>query len=299
MVWLIVIGLAILLGWLYFRYFKLYKIKNIIFVDGSLGTGKSYTSVALAVRLYKKQLRKYKLRKFIGRFLKWSKYRERFENLEEPLLYSNMRLRYVKHVPVTADLIQRKNYRFNYGSVLLLDEFSLMADQFTYKDRIVSERLSNFFKLWRHETKGGFIVINSQSTSDMHYSLKYVLSDYLYLHHKMKFPFFTAIKCQEMAYCGDKDGQQITNVSTGDVEDNLRTMLLLNKYYKYYDTYCYSVFTDELPTYHLWEFNGKDDDLKSRDLVSFKEYWFLKENLNRKVGDIPQKGVAENVEVVN
>lgn len=279
MIWIVVILLAVLTMWLYFKFFKLYKVKNVIFVDGSLGTGKTYFSVSMAVRLYKKQLRRYKALKWLFgslSFIPW--FKGKADKVEMPYLYSNIRLRNIDYVKVTADLLCRKNFRFGYRSVLLIDEFSLMADQYTYKDREVSERLSIFFKLWRHETKGGYIVINSQSTSDLHYSIKYVLSDYLYIHHKSKVPFFTMLKVQEMAYCGDKDGSQVTNVMVDDVESNLRTMLVLNRYYKYYDTYCYSIFTDGLPVYRKIEHNYKGDSLKDTDLVSFKQWNYLKEN---------------------
>lgn len=279
MIWIVVILLTCLTLYLYFKFFKLYKVKNVIFVDGSLGTGKTFFSVSMAVRLYKKQLRRYKVLKWLCGSLSFiPKMKEQGDKLEEPYLYSNIRLRNIDYVKVTADLLCRKGFRFGYRSVLLIDEFSLMADQYTYKDREISERLSIFFKLWRHETKGGYIVINSQSTSDLHYSIKYVLSDYLYIHHKSKFPLITCLKVQEMAYCGDKDGSQVTNVMTDDIETNLRVMLVFNRYYKYYDTYCYSIFTDGLPVYRLIEHNFKGDSLKDPEIVSFKQWNYLKEN---------------------
>lgn len=285
---IIIVGLCVLALWLYFKFFKLYKVKNIVFVDGSLGTGKSFFSVSLAVRLYKKELFKYKVKKFVLGALGClsPKYRERLSSLEEPVLYSNIRLRKVKFTRLTADLILRKNYRFAYKSVLLIDEFSLMADQFLFKDRDTSERLSNFFKLWRHETHGGYVVINSQSTSDLHYSIKYVLSDYLYIHHKTRAPFVSILKVQEMVYCADKDGAHIVNARNDDVETNLRMMFVFNKYFKYYDSYCYSIFTDGLPVWNEPEFNEPGTNIKMPDIVSFKQYRYLTENIK---GGKPKK----------
>lgn len=289
LLWIVVIGGSILAIYLYFKFFKLLKIRSIMFVDGGLGTGKSFLSVALAVRLYKKQLRIYKIKRwlfsYLGMFSK--KFQRAYETLEEPLLYSNIRLRNVNFVKLTKELLYRQT-RFAYKSVVLIDEMSLMADQFCYKDREMSERLSLFFKLFRHETRGGYCVINSQSTSDLHYSLKYVLSDYLYIHHMKKYPFFAALKVQEMAYTGDSNGQTIVNVRNEDIEVTLKTMLVLKKYYKYYDSYCYSVFTDSCRVWSMVEFNPKGANIKDRHLISFKQYMFLQENLN------PEKGKQNN-----
>lgn len=284
-VWLLFIGLGILAIYLYFKFFKLFKVKSIIFIDGGLGTGKSFMSVAIAIRLHRKAVFQWKVKRFfLGLLLivNSKKYGAKYDALEKPLLYSNIRLRNYDYVKINKDLIFRHNFRFAYKSVVLFDEFSLVADQMLFRDKALNERLSLFFKLFRHETRGGYCVINSQSTSDLHYSLKYVLSDYLYLHHLSKFPLVWAFKCQEMSYCADKDGGQVVNANTSDIEDNLRIMLVLSKYRKYYDSYCYSVFTDMLPIYKINEFNVKGANIKDSNLISFKDYMFLKENLEKK-----------------
>lgn len=290
MIWIICILLGILAIWLYWKFFKLPKMKNIIFVDGSLGSGKSFYSVAVAVRLFKKQIRLYRIKCFvIGNIvnkiidvvnLLFKKNYAIKELPEKPQLYSNMRLRYIEFTLLTQDLIFRKQ-RFAYKSVVLIDEASLLIDQMCFKDKELNERMSTFFKLFRHETKGGFLVINSQTTSDLHYSIKYVINDYLYLHHRTKLPFFSVVKCQEMAYCGDKDGSSIVNVRNEDIEETLKNVLVLNKYYKYYDSYCYSIFTDSLPIYKKVKKLGRKDNLKTDILVSFKDFKYLYEKLEK------------------
>lgn len=284
-IWILFIGLGVLAVYLYFRFFKLFKVKSIVFIDGGLGTGKSFMSVAIAIKLHKKALRNWKIKKFflgLMCFIDKKKFEPRLKELEKPLLYSNIRLRNYDFVKINQDLIFRHNFRFAYKSVVLFDEFSLVADQMLFRDKALNERLTLFFKLFRHETRGGYCVINSQSTSDLHYSLKYVLSDYLYLHHLSKFPLIWAFKCQEMSYCADKDGGQVVNANSGDIEDNLRIMLIFSKYRKYYDSYCYSVFTDMLPIYKINEFNVKGAYIKDSNLISFKDYVFLKENLEKR-----------------
>ena len=294
MVWVIVILLSILAIYLYWKFFKLPKMKNIIFVDGSLGSGKSFYSVAVAVRLFKKQIRLYRIKCFvIGKIVNkiinavnWVfKKNYAMKDLpEKPQLYSNMRLRNIEFTLLTKDLIFRKQ-RFAYKSVVLIDEASLMIDQMCFKDKELNERMSTFFKLFRHETKGGYIVINSQTTSDLHYSLKYVISDYLYLHHRTKLPFVTVVKAQEMCYSADKDGASIVNARNEDIEETLKNVLVLNKYYRYYDSYCYSIFTDSLPIYKKVEKLGRKDNLKTDILVSFKDFKYLYENLEKERKD--------------
>lgn len=281
MIWLIIAILCVCFGfWFYFKFCKIPKLKNIVFIDGSLGTGKSFYSVALAVRCYKRNLRRYKFKKFLLKLFRSKKV------LEEPLLYSNMKLSSIPFVVVTKNLLFRKNYRFAKGSILLLDEFSLIADQMTYKNNEMNERLTLFFKLFRHEVgKDCLCIVNSQSTSDLHYSLKYVLSDYLYIHHKVKLPFFSCLKVQELTYNSDKGAQSVVTINNADIEDNLKFMLVSNKYFKYYDSYCYSIFTDSLPIYkevqYFTDKDRKQGKLKSDYLVSFKEYKYIYENLRK------------------
>lgn len=258
---------------LYFKFFKIPKLKNIVFVDGSLGTGKSFYSVSLAIRLYKRVHRQWRIKcmfrvllSFIPRF--------RDMEIEEPLLCSNIYLRNVPFVPLTLDIIKRE-VRLPYNSVILLDEVSLLADQMLFKDKKINDALSVFFKLLRHELHGGYCVVNSQSTSDLHWSIKYVLSDYLYIHSRAKLPFFTLLRVQEMAYSADKDGNAIVNAVHGDVEDNLRLMAVWNGYYKRYDSYCFSIFSDSLPVYRELREYRKGDSLKSTELVTFREWEFL------------------------
>lgn len=272
---LIFIAIFILIAYLYFKFFKIPKIKNIVFIDGSLGTGKTFYSIALGVRLYKKQLRNYKFKKFILSLIS----KKKLENLEEPVLYSNIKLRNIKFTLVTKDLLFRQNYRFAYNSVLILDEFSLIADQMLYKNTEINERLSEFFKLFRHETKGGYIIVNSQSISDLHYSLKYVLSDYFYIQSKVKLPFFNFLNIIESTYNADKSSSLSTSINS-DVDENVKKVIVSKKYFKYYDTYCYSIFTDSLPIYKTDSLLSKNDSLKASNLVSFKDFKYLYENLH-------------------
>lgn len=276
MIWILLLIIIPIMIYLYYNFFKLPKIKSILFIDGSLGTGKSYLSVALAIKYYKRNLKRYKIKKIIYKMIR------KKEEPEKPILYSNIKLKNIEFAIITKDLLFRKNYRFAKGSIILLDEFSLVADQMMYKNAEINERLSLFFKLFRHETgKGSLCIINSQSTSDLHYSLKYVLSDYIYIHHKTRLPFFNILKVQEMTYNADKNATTNITTNEGDIEDNLKNMLISSKYFKYYDSYCYSIFTDNLPIYKNTKILRNKDSLKAENLVSFKDFKYLYENLKK------------------
>lgn len=284
MAFIIIVIVIVLLLVLYFKFFKIPKLKNILFVDGSLGTGKSFYSVSLAVRLFKRNLRHYKVQRFLLSKLSFfiPNLKNKVETLEEPLLYTNMNLSKIDFVLINRDLLFRQNYRFAKNSVLLLDEFSLVADsQLIYKQEL-NERLLTFFKLFRHEVGSkSFMIINSQSTSDIHYSLKNVLSDYFYIHSRVKLPFFSILRVQEQAYTNDKNGQNIVSVSNGDIENNLKLLLVSNKYFKMYDSCCYSIFTDNLPVYKELSYYKDNKHLKTDVLISFRDFKYLYDNLNK------------------
>lgn len=185
-------------------------------------------------------------------------------------------MRGVKYVPLTKDLLTRRNVRFSYKSVVLLDEFSLIADQNMYgkKFEVLCELMNEFFKLFRHQTKGGYLIINSQSTSDLNYSLKSVLSDYIYIHHKSSrfVPFICTMQVQECRFSRDNSSLQ---VNIEDVEENLKTLVMLKKWFKYYDTYCHSIFTDHLPVLSETLVNDKKTSLKTDKIISYKDMIYL------------------------
>lgn len=254
---------------IYFKWFKRLKIKNLIFIDGTLGSGKSNLSVCIAERQYKKNLRSVKRRNFIRKIFKKPPH-------ELPLLYTNMKLSKIPFVLVTPELLRREGVRFRYKSVLLIDEVSLLADQMCFKDIKLNEELSEFFKLFRHETRGGYCIVNSQSISDCHYSLKYSLADYIYIHSKIRLPFFSILKIQERTYNADNSSVQ---ANEGDIEDNTKLICVLNKYFKHYDTYYLSIFTDSYEVYDKISYYDKKDRkkgfLKADTLITFKELSFL------------------------
>lgn len=251
---------------IYFVFFKVPKLKNLTFIDGGLGTGKSCCSVRFAIGTYRKQVRNYYIKAFL---IWWDRPKEK------PLLYSNIPLYKIDYVPLTKDLLFRQK-RFNYKSVLFLDECSLLVDQMDYKDADLSERLTELYKLFRHETKGGYCIVNSQSISDMHYSFKYCISDYFYIHSKIRLPFISILRLQEYAYSSDNN---VIQTNDSDVEDNTKLFIILNKYFRRYDTYCHSIYTDACKRENKTRYIDDRKNLKSKDFLSVKKKSFVNEHL--------------------
>lgn len=245
---------------------KMLKIDCITLIDGGVKTGKSFLSIKIAISEYKKAL-----------FKEWLKniFRKNKEVL--PQLYSNIRLRGVKFSLLTKEIVLRQ-VRIPNKSICLIDEASLLADSMLYKDTLTNEKLMLFCKLFGHYSHGGKMIINTQCIGDLHFSFKRSLSRYYWIYHRTKLPFVTVLKVRELMY--SDDNQQVVNTVNSDVENDLKTLIVLNKYYKKYDCYCYSIFTDELTLYYDSHMLGKNDSLKTDRIISLREFKTLKINEN-------------------
>lgn len=253
--------LALIIFVLITRKFKKPKIACVALVTGGVKAGKSTFSLALALSKYKSQVRKVKFANFFRRLF-------RREPLEKPLLYSNVPLA-CDYVPLTDDLLLRKQ-RFVYRSVIYAQEASLIADSQLIKNLDVNQRLLLFNKLIGHETKGGYLIYDTQSINDNHYAVKRCLSEFFYVHDTIKLlPFILLVHVRELRY---SDDSQELNVYDSDIEDSLKTVMISKRVWKKFDAYCYSVLTDHLPAANN-VINGRQlPDLKARKIVSFRNY---------------------------
>jgi hypothetical protein len=134
--------------------------------------------------------------------------------------------------------------------------------------------------LFGHESKGGTCILDTQQISDVHYSLKRSLSEYIYVHHLVRWiPFFLLAYVVEDRY--SDDGTVITT-ETKDTEENLKRIIIPKRAWKYFDCYCYSVLTDDLPVNReVVDNNLQTKDLKAYNIVSFRpEFNVKKEQKN-------------------
>ncbi len=241
--------------------FKTTKVGSMCLVTGGVKTGKSTLSVAIVRREYRSRVRRVKIRNFFAKL---------FNRMETdlPLVYSNIPLA-MPYVPITKDLLLRKT-RFVYGSVIYVQEASLVADSQLIRDMDINTMLLLLNKLIGHETKGGIIVYDTQCVGDVHYSIKRCLSNYFYIHRLVKWiPFFLIAYVQEFNYSEDGSVIQVNN---GDLEDNLKRVIIPKSTWKYFDCYCYSILTDHLPVENNIVYNDKKTkDLKARKILSFRK----------------------------
>lgn len=261
---LILILICFLVIFVLFKNIKNLNISCVFLINGAVKGGKTFLSVYSAILWYKRELFMYYIKCFLCFIL-------RKEKPLKPMLYSNIHLRGIKYNLLTIYILQRE-VKIPPKSVVLMDEASLVADSMLYKDTDINEDIKLFVKLFGHYSKGGHLIINTQAIEDLHYNFKRCISKHLYIYKRIKLPFFTVMKVRELMY--SSDNSNITNVIQGDLEDSLKTIIVPNKYYKYYDCYCYSIFTDDLPLYAIYdtEKKNKKDSLKTDIIPSFIDF---------------------------
>lgn len=270
MFWLLLIIALVLLG-LFIYLFPLYKVPTALLIDGSIKSGKSFTSVYIAIKEHRKNVTLYKIKKFILRL-----FGKKLTEVDIPILYSNIPLFKYEYTPLTTELILRKK-RMNNKSVVLIDEASLLADSMMYKDKDINEEIMLFIKLFGHSTHGGKLVLNTQAISDLHYNIKRCISKYCYIEDRKKFPFITIVTVRDLVYT--EDSSQVANtINVANDKKQVKHFVIPNSYYKRYDCYCYSVLTDDLPLYVKKHKINCRKDLKIKNIVSFRKW--RKEELN-------------------
>ena len=253
--------------------FKFPKIGALAVFVGGVKTGKSAISVACSIKNWKSAHRRWRVSCFFAKFFNMFR-RNKLLLPEEPLLYSSIPLRGVPFVRLTREHLLRK-VRFNFKSIVFIDEASLIADSMLIKDKDINTELLLFFKLFGHETHGGKCILNTHCITDLHYALKRTTSQYFYLHHLSKYiPFWTLAYMREERY--SEDGTS-TNIYNEDLEDTLKRVFMRTKTFKQYDPYCFSSLTDSLPVQNRVERNFKNDSLKADTIPSFRpEFYRLK-----------------------
>ena len=275
LIWFILICVSIFFIRKFINAFKVPKLNSLVLVSGGVKCGKSTLSVHMAISSYKSRVRAIKFKNFFRKMFKKPL-------LDLPLLYSNVPLA-INYVPVTRAMLMRRE-RFVYGSVVYLQEASLVADSQLIKDKFLNNQLLLFFKLFGHESKGGICILDTQSVSDVHYSLKRSLSEYFYVHHLTKWiPFFLVAYAVENRYSDDGSVVQVENQ---DIEEKVKRIIIPKRVWKYFDCYCYSTLTDDLPINSKFiDNNLQTIDLQAHNIVSFRDEF----NIEKKECDLSER----------
>lgn len=238
---LIIVALIIFVYVIYRKNFKILKTPSVALVTGGVKCGKSLTCVFLSCKDYKRRYRKWWIKTHIFK-----------RKVEMPLFYTNVKFsfgdlrkskrhRLDKNIRlITQDLLLR-NYRFNYGSVIYVQECSLLADNMDFNNKERNIQLSLLNKLIAHETRGGVIYYDTQSVLDSHYSIKRVCSTYLFIQKNLNCLLFHILYIREMI-----NTENGVNNFVDDVDTSTRKVLIPFWYHHKYDRYEFSYLTDQL-----------------------------------------------------
>ena len=257
----------------YKKTFKKLDIPCVAMITGAPKTGKSTIAIHLAYKEFKKARLKVAVKNIFNRLM-------HKPLLEKPLFYSNIPLNIKEgYTPVTKELLTAQS-KFVEFSVVYLGEVSLIADSMSYKNEDINEQLLLFNKLFGHRV-GGKLFYDTQCINDCHYSLKRVVSNYLYCYKLINVPLlpFVVAFVREERY---SDDNTTMNTYQSDVEDSLKRILISKKIWKKFDFRCYRNINNYK---NLNEENNivYPTSLEANNIVSFKTYKSLEVNKNENV----------------
>lgn len=243
---LLIGGLALFIYFRIRKNFKLLNVPSFALVTGGVKCGKTELTCCLSHKDFKSIHRRWAFQRWVCKLLR------RPFLTEEPLFYTNGRTSFKSlHSKrphkldrcirqLTLDSLMRTE-RFNYKSVIWIQEASLLADNMDFNNIDRNIELSLWCKLIAHETRGGKVYIDTQSVLDLHYAFKRVMSSYIFIQKRVDFWLFSIIYVREMI-----NTDSGINNFTDDVDTSTRKVILPRWWYKRYDRYEFSYFTDDL-----------------------------------------------------
>lgn len=224
MVFLFIV-LAIILVFIFIRP-MFQKPDTCVLYVGGLGSGKSLISCKMAIKLLRRNRLRVRLHNLFHPRHK----------LPRPLLYSTIPVRVSRRewsIPLD-DLTPVLAFKLVPKSVLFMDEVSLWLDQMTIKPKNAMQ-IEEFCTLFRHYTKGGYLVLNTQNTSKVNFHIRYCLNRAYHLAEFRKIWRFYWVKIRDLSLIDDEK-----SVNLGSLTDNYRTLFGFIPFRRLYDTYCYS-----------------------------------------------------------
>lgn len=256
---LIIVG-VVLFFWFFYKSIKKFRFDSIVMINGAVGSGKSSLTVYQSIKAHKKAHAIWWRRTHI-----YYVFKKRLKYEEEPLLYSNIplyknykkRILYKYYRPLTTEHLLRQK-RFNFKSVILIDESSLVANSTSsvYSKanpmaQQINEGLTLFLKLLRHELHGCYrnifggyanLFVNTQSKNDNHFAFDRSLNQVLYITKNINIPFFRICFCRELLLI-----DSVENNFQDDFKEDLsnRWYLMPKSIFNKYDSYSYSFLSDD------------------------------------------------------
>ncbi len=231
----ILLVIVIIVAWKLITAYRLNTYDTVVAFTGGLGSGKSFLSVHMAVKL----LRRKRLQVW------WYNLWHKNDKLERPLLYSSIPVRVSKKEMATMltdkHLLLQKHIVKN--SVLLLDEIGGYCSQFDYK-AVNAEVFDEFIRFFRHYVQG-YLVCNDQCSENIVLQVRRRLNTVYNLmgFRKRIFGLFYTVKVRNISV-----SEEIKTIEEQDTEDNMTTLIGIMPRFKRYDTHCYAHRYDRVPT---------------------------------------------------
>jgi hypothetical protein len=230
---------------------------NLTLITGTNGSGKTLYAVKLSLKLYHKMYRQFALGKL------WCLIRHK-PLPERPLLITSIPVYLGRDnwsVVLTPRMLENLS-GIPHKSVVLIDEINSWVSQFNYdiKKDPKLRRQNEFFRLYRHITKGGYIVSTAQHSEDVGWIFRRKAGKVINLNGFRKYTVFGkgfgCTSAREILHAENIQTMVVVDKkSSGITADNAERKLWFCLFRKYYDTYCYSEFRAPLPI--GWsQFNG-------------------------------------------
>lgn len=264
MIWILLVFGVMLIIFLIKQY--CIKYDTVLAFTGGLGSGKSFLSVEMAICLLKRNRRR----------VKWYNIFHKKAPRSKPMLYSSIPVRISKnewsleltegHLLLTEKLLER--------SVVFIDEIGSYASQFEYKNPNIMDNFDEFVRLFRHYTKGGYLVVNDQCSENIVLTVRRRMNTVFNLMHFKKFlGIFYSVKIRNINI-----SEEIKTIEEEHAEDNMSVHFgVLPVFSKRYDTYCYSERYKGVPV------------VKPRKYTAFKKNTLLKVSKTKFVKKVKEK----------
>ena len=222
------IAVCIFVVWKILKSYRLNTYDTIVSFTGGLGSGKSFLSVDMAIKLLRRKRRE----------VKWKNlFRKKGSKLPRPLLYSSIPVRISKkemavqltdkHLTLQQKLVQ--------NSVVFIDEIGSFCSQFDFKAKN-ADVFDEFIRFYRHYTKGGFIVCNDQCSENIVLQVRRRLNTvYNLMGFRKWFGLFYTVKVRNISV-----SEEIKTIEEQDTEDNMTTLFGIIPWSRRYDTHCYA-----------------------------------------------------------
>ena len=232
---IILIAIGIFILWKIFKSYSLNTFDTVVAFTGGLGSGKSFLSTEMSIKLLRRKRRE----------VKWKNlFRKKGEKLPRPLLYSSIPVRVSRkeNAAILTEkhlLLQEKLVK---GSVCFIDEIGSFCSQFDYKVKN-ADVFDEFIRFYRHYTKNGFIVCNDQCSENIVLQVRRRLNTvYNLMGFRKWFGLFYTVKVRNISV-----SEEIKTIEEQDTEDNMTTLFGLMPWFRRYDTHCYAPRYDYVP----------------------------------------------------